>query len=117
MSVIMEYPYTATFTRLAAAMPSTLFFFQADDGIRYIGVSGVQTCALPICDRSADPLAKLDPQTRYSVEMLLDSARLAGLPYGPLESKALEGISKRASGRDILLAVRKIGRASCRERV
>src|SRR3712207_7778756 len=23
-------------------------FFQADDGIRYIGVTGVQTCALPI---------------------------------------------------------------------
>src|SRR3712207_8277321 len=25
-----------------------LFFFQAEDGIRYIGVTGVQTCALPI---------------------------------------------------------------------
>src|SRR5215217_8027261 len=25
------------------------FFFQAEDGIRYIGVTGVQTCALPIC--------------------------------------------------------------------
>src|SRR3712207_7414395 len=24
------------------------FFFQAEDGIRYIGVTGVQTCALPI---------------------------------------------------------------------
>src|SRR3712207_7226586 len=27
------------------------FFFQAEDGIRDIGVTGVQTCALPICDR------------------------------------------------------------------
>jgi hypothetical protein len=61
-------------------------------------------------DRGTDPLGKLDPQTRYAVEMLLDSARLAGLPYGPLESKALEGISKKASGRDILLAVRKVFR-------
>src|SRR3712207_624472 len=26
-----------------------LFFFQAEDGIRDIGVTGVQTCALPIC--------------------------------------------------------------------
>ena len=25
------------------------FFFQAEDGIRVIGVTGVQTCALPIC--------------------------------------------------------------------
>src|SRR3712207_9328543 len=32
------------------------FFFQAEDGIRDIGVTGVQTCALPIfmevCDRT-----------------------------------------------------------------
>src|SRR5438445_4824612 len=27
---------------------STSFFFQAEDGIRDIGVTGVQTCALPI---------------------------------------------------------------------
>src|SRR5699024_11617313 len=25
-------------------------FFQAEDGIRYRNVTGVQTCALPICD-------------------------------------------------------------------
>src|SRR5215813_12776956 len=25
------------------------FFFQAEDGIRYADVTGVQTCALPIC--------------------------------------------------------------------
>src|SRR3712207_3170553 len=28
-----------------------MFFFQAEDGIRDIGVTGVQTCALPICLR------------------------------------------------------------------
>ena len=27
---------------------SFFFFFQAEDGIRDIGVTGVQTCALPI---------------------------------------------------------------------
>src|SRR2546430_16218161 len=26
-----------------------VFFFQAEDGIRYLTVTGVQTCALPIC--------------------------------------------------------------------
>src|SRR2546430_6740798 len=26
------------------------FFFQAEDGIRDLTVTGVQTCALPICD-------------------------------------------------------------------
>src|SRR3712207_7248716 len=28
---------------------SVVIFFQAEDGIRDIGVTGVQTCALPIC--------------------------------------------------------------------
>src|SRR3712207_9564064 len=31
----------------------SFFFFQAEDGIRDIGVTGVQTCALPICTFSA----------------------------------------------------------------
>src|SRR3712207_7251570 len=30
------------------------FFFQAEDGIRDIGVTGVQTCALPICYGEVD---------------------------------------------------------------
>src|SRR6266702_4965780 len=29
-----------------------LFFFQAEDGIRYGHVTGVQTCALPICSQA-----------------------------------------------------------------
>src|SRR5699024_11446696 len=29
---------------------SVFFFFQAEDGIRDRNVTGVQTCALPICD-------------------------------------------------------------------
>jgi len=62
-------------------------------------------------ERATDPLGRLDPSTRFAVEMLMDSARLVGLPHGPLESKALEGISKRASGRDILVAVRRVYRA------
>src|SRR5947209_14319505 len=32
----------------------TIFFFQAEDGIRDIGVTGVQTCALPIYRVAAD---------------------------------------------------------------
>src|SRR3712207_7403283 len=31
-------------------MVIVFFFFQAEDGIRDIGVTGVQTCALPIYD-------------------------------------------------------------------
>src|SRR2546429_7246047 len=32
------------------------FFFQAEDGIRDVAVTGVQTCALPICDPVCPPL-------------------------------------------------------------
>src|SRR5690348_17650793 len=39
----------------AAVMPRSYFFFQAEDGIRHVRVTGVQTCALPIypCQKSA----------------------------------------------------------------
>ena len=30
------------------------FFFQAEDGIRDVAVTGVQTCALPICKEKAE---------------------------------------------------------------
>src|SRR5690348_18185734 len=33
-------------------MDCTFFFFQAEDGIRDGRVTGVQTCALPICPKS-----------------------------------------------------------------
>src|SRR3712207_8284123 len=33
-------------------MSGFFFFFQAEDGIRDIGVTGVQTCALPISARA-----------------------------------------------------------------
>src|SRR3712207_8129825 len=46
------------------------FFFQAEDGIRDIGVTGVQTCALPIC-RRADGV-----QVRY---LLLDALHVFNL--------------------------------------
>lgn len=58
-----------------------------------------------------DPLVRLEPNTRMQVEILLDSARLFGLPPAPLESKALEGISKRVDNRKILFAVRNVFRS------
>src|SRR2546422_4876377 len=46
------------------------FFFQAEDGIRDVAVTGVQTCALPICQNrlncrgDVDPAASLWEQAR-----------------------------------------------------
>ena len=58
-----------------------------------------------------DPLARLEPSVRYRVELLIDSARLHGLPPNPLVSKALEGAAKRADGRSIIVEVTKKFRA------
>src|SRR5438445_1426276 len=37
---------------------SSFFFFQAEDGIRDIGVTGVQTCALPISMKKVQDLSE-----------------------------------------------------------
>jgi hypothetical protein len=58
-----------------------------------------------------DPLARLQPNVRYRVELLVDSARLYGLPVAPLQSKALEGAAKRADGRAIVLEVSRVLRS------
>src|SRR5690349_24764234 len=45
-------------------MMSGSFFFQAEDGIRALYVTGVQTCALPICTRAAGTWAGHLPRQR-----------------------------------------------------
>src|SRR5256884_6193567 len=47
------------------------FFFQAEDGIRDVAVTGVQTCALPICVNEVDHMAgthTVDQITQRSAE-------------------------------------------------
>src|SRR5688572_31228855 len=39
---------------------SFFFFFQAEDGIRDLTVTGVQTCALPICGRDQPGAGRAD---------------------------------------------------------
>src|SRR2546421_3658935 len=85
------------------------FFFQAEDGIRDLIVTGVQTCALPIsrrirgrwrrswsgCTRGAGsrPGSRVSPAP-------------ASEPGAPLRRRRRRGVSRA-----------QIGRASCRERV
>src|SRR5207245_7633693 len=90
--------------------------FQAEDGIRDATVTGVQTCALPICfDRwpcerrpLLDPIigARIEQLTAYPAHHWHLSA-----PDTPLTpaGDSLLFVSDRAGGQ--------IGRASCRERV
>src|SRR3712207_7259891 len=86
------------------------FFFQAEDGIRDIGVTGVQTCALPICHPSRMSIAERTISYRkYEVfgRHIADTwmlAQLYDIGTRDLESYGLKDIAQ-------------IGRASCRERV
>ena len=65
--------------------------------------------AIPLRAQDSEPdrLARLDVGSRYTIELLVDSARTEGLPVRPLRLKAYEGISKKADGRQIVAAVRR----------
>src|SRR2546428_9907554 len=45
-------------SELRAPLIRSFFFFQAEDGIRDLIVTGVQTCALPICVESLHSLPR-----------------------------------------------------------
>src|SRR2546422_4395424 len=86
------------------------FFFQAEDGIRDVAVTGFQTCALPIW-RS---LEERGPVVLPAVGQPLCARRLcyrrAQLSAGPQAPPP--GADRRRGG-----GFCQIGRASCRERV
>src|SRR2546430_3669021 len=88
-----------------------LFFFQAEDGIRDLTVTGVQTCALPI---SPPPGPRHLARSRVSSHCLPQSLESA------LEF-ALYCVFSDPHGRRRFLYGEpdhvEIGRASCRERV
>src|SRR5699024_11568599 len=94
------------------AFVRSMLFSQADDGIRDRSVTGVQTCALPI---SISLVATLD-------------GLLSGLMGGMIGAMLGEMITAEYQDAivkimfflflgTLLILVKKIGRASCRERV
>src|SRR2546430_12969558 len=84
------------------------FFFQAEDGIRDLTVTGVQTCALPISSILRDSTGTLlNPFHNYS------AVRYAGISSLP----PLNAAKLRAASTDYSPLITEIGRASCRERV
>src|SRR5205085_4363441 len=85
-------------TRWAAA--TSVFFFQAEDGIRDLTVTGVQTCALPIWSCL---LRKGDRRRGFG-----------GLPSQPSDRPSGEGMTGKYEMTH--LSNLEIGRASCRER-
>src|SRR5437867_10204097 len=58
-----------------------LFFFQAEDGIRDRTVTGVQTCALPICYLPVVPVGEVgEPVHDHHVVQVASGPGLLGLP-------------------------------------
>src|SRR5947209_16229820 len=102
-------------------MRMSFVFFQAEDGIRDIGVTGVQTCALPICSLRLPSLSgqhanffqgagHFTPDFQLSEctqRLVQEQVRL----FGPPTCTASAWPISQAS------SMTKIGRASCRERV
>src|SRR2546430_4416380 len=88
-----------------------VFFFQAEDGIRDLTVTGVQTCALPISNQAAEALFVLSVLAGYIV--------LGSLVGSQDEGKfdVFRTATRLWSLLQFGLYVGEIGRASCRERV
>src|SRR2546429_7341401 len=88
----------------SSILSSAFFFFQAEDGIRDVAVTGVQTCALPI-----SPLVR--PVCSFDCRNLrFDSAHP---PPGQDGSPAFRGraAARRAAAEGMILFWAEIGRA------
>src|SRR2546430_8719658 len=88
------------------------FFFQAEDGIRDLTVTGVQTCALPIFAAESDCLVIAAPHTNATAR-IVDRRVLELLPQHAVVVNVSRGTLLDEGG----LLDLQIGRASCRERV
>src|SRR5256884_1063928 len=72
--------------RASGAGGLSCFFFQAEDGIRDVAVTGVQTCALPI--ERPDPASLLQPEGVQGPSEVVDLAEIA--PRSPRAPVPLE---------------------------
>src|SRR5690606_39859662 len=89
---------TAEAVLISIAVVARFFFFQAEDGIRGFHVTGVQTCALPICWKPKD----ITPAINKVFSRIPSTT-----------TPSTDGKRHQQESYDVLS---KIGRASCRER-
>src|SRR2546429_1723873 len=78
--------------RMVVAVLCVFFFFQAEDGIRDVAVTGVQTCALPILfvlrqncsqDQEPEPAGRPAPVFLASPYLQQNSRIRISVPLGP----------------------------------
>src|SRR5256886_13176330 len=98
---------------------SGFFFFQAEDGIRDLTVTGVQTCALPIsrhaarqrrpdgrCDRTPPPLRGVG--RAVAGRRAPDRPAAAAAPLGPLARRSFRDRKSVVEGKRVDLGGRRI---------
>src|SRR5256884_5498756 len=91
------------------------FFFQAEDGIRDVAVTGVQTCALPICGGEVIYVGGYTSSPDFPVTALAAQPRLNGSTNGFLcaievrSGKLLYSTYLGGSGNDSVTAVSMTG--------
>src|SRR5256886_7882923 len=87
------------------------FFFQAEDGIRVLTVTGVQTCALPIWLRAG----RVDVLHRHDLRVAAAARSSLHTEHGP--ERRLPDAQRGVLAEPAKRLRHEIGRASCRERV
>src|SRR2546430_17514874 len=93
------------------------FFFQAEDGIRDLTVTGVQTCALPIFPYEVKTIRDLNlPPVLEEIGQRPRGLVLVTGVTGSGKSTALAAMINHINTNRRVNII-KIGRASCRERV
>src|SRR5690349_24265552 len=115
---IMIHTPTAISIFVCLSMVQLIYFFQAEDCIRYLYVTGVQTCALPI---STVPGTGVTGNLRPDVTGAPLDAAPSGLFLNPAAFRIPPQGQWGNAGRNSITGPSqfslKIGRASCRERV
>src|SRR3712207_7221655 len=95
---------------MCATCVGDFFFFQAEDGIRDIGVTGVQTCALPI---SPEPTTTSNPAATQEPAATREPAATSSPAV--LSQPATTPQDATVTGRDARSEERRVGK-ECRSR-
>src|SRR2546429_3643716 len=103
----MSKPLTASGDRPSCRV---FFFFQAEDGIRDVAVTGVQTCALPISNLAVGGAGGEVREAHVAPEAE-GLVRVRGAVPGAVDHAVAVAVVRGEARRQ------EIGRASCRERV
>src|SRR5256885_3502585 len=81
-----------------AAVVRRFFFFQAEDGIRYYKVTGVQTCALPISGKGKSSIL-------FIIDYCLLASETKGISKTNIDSKVdWYGIRLTIDGKELVIA-------------